>query len=205
MPNPTQDSTEDTTLQMLMNSAQKVVERELGHIVAKTISAERHDGGRCEIWLRELPVLYVQNIEEGWGYYDWELDDQEVNQVPALSMWAFSLDNPAEGLVTRRSQGNVLVPFVTGRNNIRCDYVAGREEVPDNGLHVFLELVAYWYRNSQLRAQNQSGTLGMGAQTAFGAINTDFTRSTGETSFNQGIPEGILEALKPDRRRPIIG
>jgi len=205
IPNPSAANQDDATIQILMDAARVVVERELGHIVAKTITAERHNGGRSEVWLRELPVLYVQGVEEGWGYYNQELDDQEVNQATALSLFAFSLDNPKEGLVTRRSAGNVLIPFVRGRNNVRVDYVAGRLEMPANAVLVFCELVAYWYRNTQLRAVNSAGTLGQGAQTAFGALNVDFTRTSGETSINQGIPEGLLALLKDDRRRPIIG
>jgi hypothetical protein len=196
---------DDSTITIMMRAAQEAVERELGHIVAKTIRAERHDGGKCEIWLRELPVLYVSNIEEGWGYYDQELDDQEVNQIPALSIWAYSLDDPKEGLVTRRSQGNVTIPFVIGRNNVRADYVVGRNEIPANAELAFCELVSFWYRNSQLRAAASVATPSGSGQTAFGAINADFTRSQGETSFNAGIPSGILELLKPDRRRPVIG
>jgi len=201
MPNPTQSSADDATIQIQMAAAQKVIEKELGHIVSKTVSMERHDGGKCEIWLRELPVLYVQNVEEGWGYYDWELDDQEVNSIPALSLWAYSLDIPAEGLVTRRAQGNVLVPFVAGRNNIRIDYVVGREVMPDNAVLAFCELVAHWYRVSQLRAGDQDSA----AFNPNAVIDQDFTRSTGDTSVNMGVPVEILEMLKPDRRRPIIG
>jgi hypothetical protein len=183
-----------------MSAAQKVVERELGHIVKKTIRAERHSGGGCEIWTRELPILYVVNIEEGWGYYDWELDDQQVNTITALSMWAYSLDIPEEGLITRRSAGNVLVPFVRGRNNIRVDYVVGRTEMPANAVLAFCELVAHWYRTSQLRSSNQAST----AFNASQVIDQDFTRATGITSINMGVPMAILELLKPDRRRPIV-
>lgn len=201
MPNPTGTSGDDATLQVLMAAAQAVIERELGPIVAKTVSAERHDGGRCEIWLRELPVLYIQNVEEGWGYYNWQLDDQEVNQQIALSIWAYSLDMPDQGLVTRRGPGNVLYPFVSGRDNIRVDYVVGRNEMPANAVLAFLELTAHWYRISQLRTGNQ-------ASSAFSpgmVVSQDFTRSTGDTSINMGVPLEIIELLKPDRRRPIIG
>lgn len=205
IPNPTLPNPDDATLEIMTAAAEVVIERELGHIVSKKITAERHDGGRCDIYLRELPVLYVSNVEEGWGYYDFNLDDQQVNQIPALSIWAFSLDNAKEGLITRRAAGNVLFPFVRGRNNIRVDYVVGRAEMPANAVLVFCELVAFWYRNSQLRAANSSGTLGEGAQTAFGAVNIDYARGTNETSINQGVPEGLLELLKPNRRRPIVG
>lgn len=205
IPNPTLPNPDDVTLEMMTAAAQVVIERELGHIVAKKITAERHNGGRCEVWCRELPVLFVSNVEEGWGYYDFELDDQQVNQIPALSIWAYSLDNAKEGLITRRSAGNVLFPFVSGVNNIRVDYTVGRETIPANAVLVFCELVSFWYRNSQLRAANSSGTLGEGAQTAFGAVNVDYARGTNESSMNQGIPEGLLELLKPNRRRPIVG
>ena len=194
---------DDPTIQMLMDAAQKVIERELGHIVAKTVTAERHDGGKPEIWLRQIPVLYVSNVQEGWGYYDWDLDDQEVNQVPASSIWAYSLDMPTEGLITRRGPGNVLLPFAGGRNNIRVDYVAGRTEVPANAVLAFCELVSIWYRQSQLRmGGNAAGAPG---GLAYNALNQDFDAHADESSINLGVPESIIEMLKPDRRRPIIG
>jgi len=201
MPNPANPSADDATLQMFTAAAQKVVERELGHIVKKTIRGERHHGHGHELWLRELPVLFVQNVEEGWGYFDQELDDQQVNSIPALSIWAYSLDNAKEGQVTRRGPGNVLVPWVRGHNNIRVDYVVGRTEMPDNAVLAFCELVAHWYRTTQLRTANEAG---VGFQPN-AVVNNDFTRSTGITSINMGVPSAILELLKPDRRRPIIG
>lgn len=200
IPNPDSANGDDATITILMNAAQVAIEREVGHIVKKTIRAERHDGGKCEIWLRELPVLDIQNIEEGWGYYNWELDDQQVNTIPALSMWAYSLDDADEGIVTRRSAGNVAVPFVWGKKNIRVDYQVGRTTIPDNAVLAFLELTATWYRSSQLRAGN--GAMGFSAN---GGLNADSTRSTGISSINMGIPDDILELLKPDRRRPIFG
>jgi hypothetical protein len=200
MPNPSAPSGDDATLQILMNAAQATIERQIGRIVSKRVRAERHDGGKCELWLRELPVLYIENVQEGWGYYDWNLDDQEANSIPALSMWAFSLDNPQEGQLTRRAQGNVAVPFVTGKNNIRVDYVAGRTEMPGNAVLAFLELCAHWYRSSQQRTSN---SVGVGFQPN-AVINQDFTRSTGVTSINFGVPTEIIALLDDDRRRPIV-
>lgn len=198
-PNP-----DDTVIQMLMDAAQEVIERELGHIVAKPITAERHDGGKCELWLRELPVLYVSNVQEGWGFYNWDLDDQEVNQVPASSIWAYSLDNPLEGLVTRRGPGNVLLPFVAGRNNIRVDYTAGRTEIPANAVLAFCELVSIWYRESQLRMGGQAARAIEGL--AYNALNQDFSTKDAVETINLGVPETIIEMLKgAGRRRPIIG
>lgn len=199
---PVGNTNDDSTLSTIfMPAAQKVIETELGHIVSKTITAERHNGGYREIWLRERPVLYVSNVEEGWGYYDWELDDQEVNQIPALSIWSYSLDNPKEGQVTRRSAGNVNIPFVWGVNNIRVDYVAGRTEMPANAVLAFCELTAHWYRLTQLRTNNQVSA----AFNPTAIVSQDFTRATGVTSINMGVPLEIIEMLKGERRRPIIG
>ena len=199
IPNSMQPNQDDAVLQILTAAAQRAVERETGRIVAFTVTAERHDGGRCELYCRELPVLYIRNIEEGWGYYNYELDDQLVNALPALSMWAFSLDNAAEGIVSRRAPGNVQVPFVRGRNNIRVDYVAGRREVPADVKLAFLELVSIWYRETQQRpGQASSGSA------VFNALDTDFTRTTAISSMNLGVPDEILEMLKGDRRRPLF-
>lgn len=201
IPNPTGTSEDDATIQGMMDAATDVVERELGHIVAKTISGERHDGGSCELFLREIPVLYVQRVEEGWGYYNWELDAQTVNTQPALSLWSYSLDIPKEGLVTRRAPGNVMVPFVYGRDNIRVDYVVGRHEVPASAVLAFKELVAYWYQNSQLRTANAQASA-----TSFGTPDAERANSrTGEETPYVGVPEGILLLLRPYGRRPIIG
>lgn len=200
IPNPDQANDDDATIQILMDASLRAIEHEMGAIVARPIRAERHDGGRCEVWLRTFPVLYIENVQEGWGYYNWDLDDQEVNSIPALSIWAYSLDMPGEGLVTRRGPGNVLYPFVHGRNNIRVDYVAGRTEVPPNAILAFSELVSIWYRQSQLRMT--PGTSGIGQ---FNALNADFNRGQGVETINLGVPDSIIEMLKPDRRRPVIG
>lgn len=195
------NTNDDATIQMLMNAAQDAIEHEVGHIVAKPIMADRYDGGSPEIWLREIPVLFVSNVEEGWGYYNWELDDQQVNSIPALSIWAYSLDNPAEGLITRRAAGNVLFPFVHGRNNVRVDYTVGRETLPANAVLAFCTLVSIWYRETQLRPTANGG----GSAIVFNAQNQDFTRSQGETSINLGVPVTIIEMLKDNRRRPVLG
>ena len=201
IPNPSTANADDATIQILMNAAQEAIEKEIGYIIPKRVTAERHDGGRSEVWLRELPVLYVVNVEEGWGYFNQELDDQEVNSIPALSIWSYSLDMPSEGLVTRRGPGNVLYPFVRGRNNIRVDYVAGREIMPQNAVLAFCELISIWYRQSQQRMN-----AGDPEAVQFNALDqSGFTRTTGTTSINFGVPYAILEMLKGTRRRPIIG
>jgi hypothetical protein len=195
---PVVDTSYDSVLtDIFIPAAQRVIERELGIIVPRTIMAERHHGGTGLVMLRVLPVLYIINVEEGWGFYNWELTEQPVNSQPPVSIYAYSLDKPAEGYLTRRGPGNVCYPFVGGVDNIRVDYVAGRSEVPGSALLAALELIGVWFRQSQLRSSNQ-------AMAGFDAVNEDFTRTSAITSINMGVPYYVLELLKPDRRRPLI-
>lgn len=195
---PTGDTTYDSIITTIfMPAAQKVCERELGIIVPRTILAERHSGGTPLLMLRVLPVLYIINVEEGWGFYNWELTEQPVNSQPPVSIYAYSLDRPAEGMLTRRGPGNVSYPFVWGYDNIRVDYVAGRSAVPADGLLAYMELIGVWFRQSQLRTTNQ-------ALAGFDAMNEDFTRTSAISSVNMGVPYYVLELLKSERRRPII-
>lgn len=194
---PTSDTTYDDVLStVFIPAATDVIEREAGHIIAKQM-VEFRDGGFPQLFLYDIPVLYIQSVQEGWGYYNWELDNQMVNTQPALSLWSYSLDRPKDGLLTRRGPGNVLVPFVQGVSNIRIAYTVGRETVPDNIRLAFLGLVAYWFQESQLRTSNQG-------QAGFDALSNDFTRSQGATSANMGIPTYIIALLKGNRRRPFI-
>lgn len=202
IPSPSSPNGDDPVIQILMNAATRAIEREVGHIVPAEVTLERHDGGRPQIDLRELPVLYVRRVVEGWGYYDQDLDQQTVNAQPALSIWAYSLDIPEEGVLTRRGPGNVLYPFVHGRNNISVDYVAGCQAVPPGAEEAFLELVSIWYRQSQMKYDAGAGG---GSSAVFNAVDTNsFTRTTAVTSVNFGVPDAILEMLKDGRRRPII-
>lgn len=195
---PTDDTTYDSVLSStFIPAAQEVIERELGVIVPRNIIAERHHGGSGAIWLRVLPVLYIANVEEGWGFYNWELTDQPVNSQPPVSIYAYSLDKPAEGMVTRRGPGNVNYPFQPGVDNIRVDYVAGRAEVPGSAFLAAQELIGVWFRQSQLRWGNQ-------ANSAFDALNEDFTRTSALETISLGVPYYVLELLKPHRRRPFI-
>jgi hypothetical protein len=199
LPNPDAPSAEDSTIQFLMDAATRAIEVEVGHVVKKKVTGELHDGGHLEVWLRQKPVLDVVSVQEGWGYLDQELDFQQVNTVPALSIYAYSLDDPASGLITRRAGGNVNTPFIPGRNNIRVSYHAGREQLPANAALAFCELVGVWYRQGQQRTA-QAGQTGM----IFNQLNQDFTKSAGVTSINLGVPDAIIQMLKPDRRDPII-
>lgn len=194
---PTGDTTYDDILTtVFIPAATAAIEREVGATVARPY-VETYNGGSIAIFLRQLPVLYVQSVQEGWGYYNWEMDYQQVNSQPAVSLWAYSLDRPVDGMITRRGPGNVTTPFVPGISNIRVAYVAGRETIPANIVMAFLMLLSYWFRQSQLRTVNQ-------ATPGFDALDDSVTRSSGIQSITVGLPIAVIELLKGNRRRPFI-
>ena len=196
---PPTNTADDVALTYFIYAADDVLRMECGDIVPSEYD-ELYDGGEPQIFLRHVPILAIQNVEEGWGWMNYELDYQQVNTVPAGSMYAYSLDSVLNGTITRRSAGNVVIPFVPGVKNIRVAYTAGRKFVPWIIRLAVLELIAHWWQNSQMRTSSNSGTFQQ-----YDATNQDFTRATGVSTINQGVPYRILEMIKPYRRRPIIG
>ena len=201
-PNPTAPTTDDSALQRFINAAGEVISFECNEVVPATHS-EFYDGGDYSIWLRHHPIISVDNIEEGWGWTNYELDYVQVNAPVTTTMFAYSIDNPETGEITRRSGGNVNIPFMHGVSNIHVIYTAGRENVPAAIQLASLELIAHWWQNSQLRAAALAGT-----NVSYDAVQgTTYTRDTesGTQNLNIGVPMRILEMLKPFRRDPIIG
>lgn len=196
---PAANTQDDTMLQGFISAATDVIRTECGDVVP-TSYEDTHDGGRCYIFLRHIPVLSVENITEGWGYQDYDLDFQEVNVQPSGSTFAYSIDSHVSGRISRRSAGNVVIPFVPGYSNIVVRYTAGRKTVPGAVRLAGLELVGHWYQNSQLRAQ-----MAAGQYVNYDSVNEDFTRASGITMMNQGVPWRVIELLKPYRHMPYIG
>lgn len=200
-PNPTQPSADDAGLQILINAADEVIEYECDDILPHRHD-EYYDGGDEEIFLRHRPLLSVENVEEGWGYLNYELDYQESNSPGPFSMFAFSVDGHEFGKITRRTAGNVVIPFRAGTDNIRVQYTTGELTIPGTVLMAELELCAHWWANSQFRAQALAGT-NVGFDAVSGQAYTRDTES-GTQNLNIGVPFRILEQLKAHRRTPII-
>lgn len=199
-PNPGDPTVDDDGLEGFIYAATEIIENECGKVVQRNV-IEYHDGGQSSLYLRQTPVISVVEIIENWGFYNWELAEQPSTTVPATNLFAYSLDNPSQGRVTRRSTGNIAVPFMAmgGNfpNNIRVTYLAGRLVVPFAVRLATLELCAYWWQHSQQRQYAAGGSMA-------GNFN-NMVPDQGTTAFNAGVPYRILEILKPHRRTPIIG
>ena len=198
---PISNTNEDYALQGFIYAAEDVIRTECGDIIPRHFD-ENYDGGNTVIYLRHRPIVSVQNVEEGWGWFNYELDYQQVNTLPAASMFAYSIDSVEAGLITRRSAGNVIIPFVPGQKNIRVLYTAGRQQIPPSIRLATLELVAHWFQSSQLRAGTNNAT-----SEAYDAVEGErYSRGGFDINgMNYGVPYRIIELLKPYRRLPIIG
>jgi hypothetical protein len=176
-------------------AATAVVRRECGDIIPRTYD-EYYDGGDYSIWLRNKPILSVDLVEEGWGFTNYSLTEIQVNSASMPTMFAFSIDIPASGKISRRSGGNVNIPFIRGEGNVHVIYTTGLTAVPGNIVLAALQIIAFWYRGF---VQQQSGA------DPYATVDDDFPHSDAYTPQNLGVPMWLLELLKPDRRAPIIG
>lgn len=201
-PNPSGSSPDDAAIQKFINAADECIEFECDEILPKLFS-EQYDGGDCSVFLRHRPILSVQNVEEGWGWINYELDYVQVNSpAPSNSMYAYSIDNYEIAQISRRSAGNVLIPFRPGESNIQVQYRAGEGTIPGSIILAELELIAHWWQNSQLRGVTLAGA-NLGYDAVAGSIYSRDTES-GNQNLNIGVPYRILEMIKPYRHMPFI-
>lgn len=197
---PVADTQDDAAIQLFIDAADEVMKKECGANVAIQYD-EYYDGGDSAIFLFNTPVLSIELVEEGWGFATFNLDYVQVDSPVVATNFAYSIDDAENGYITRRTSGNVLIPFQPGTNNIHFVYTAGRNPIPPIIKLAELELIAHWWQNSQQRAGVQA------TQNSFAAVDYEIPRSGGAqyTSINQGVPWRIIEMIKPYRSAPIIG
>jgi hypothetical protein len=197
---PITDTIDDAALQFHIEAADDALRKECGEVIPHTYD-ETYDGGDTTLFLNHTPILSVEGIQEGWGFANYDLDNVQSNTLNSASQYAYSIDNEETGQITRRTGGNVVIRFMPGTANIRVTYTAGRYPVPALIKLAELELIAFWWQNSQERASAQA------TATGFGAVDQEIPRSGSATytSINQGIPWRIIEMIKVYRSGPIIG
>lgn len=197
---PSQIGDDDMLQNTFIPAVSDVIKAECGDIIPTTYN-EKYDGGDFSIWLKHTPILEVMNVEEGWGFTNYELDFVEVNSTAATSMFAYSIDRPSFGQISRRSGGNVNIPFRDGNSNINVTYVAGHASVPAAVKLAALLLLEYWYQGSEQRAAQYEST----GYNAMDIAEPTSGAEGGLIGINIGIPYKVLELLRPYRHMPFIG
>lgn len=198
---PATNTDDDQSIQnVFIPAVSDVVRAECGDVIPKQYD-ENYDGGDFVINLRHIPVLSIELIQEGWGWTDYTLDYVQVNSTNATSMFAYSIDSGTAGSVSRRSAGNVNIPFMAGNDNIRVLYTAGRTTTPGAVTLATLELLAHWWQGSQQRAEQYQAT----GYDAMDVAQPTSGAAGGLVGINIGIPYRVLELLRPYRHMPYIG
>lgn len=200
--NPSAPSSDDAAIQWFINAADLVIEYECNDILPHSYS-ETYDGGNSSIWLRHKPLLSVENVQEGWGYINFDLDYVQANSpVNAAGLYAYSIDSYVNAEISRRSVGNVVLPFKAGKGNIQVNYTTGEQPIPGNVFLAEMELIAHWWQNSQQRGVTLAST-NLQYDAVEGAVYSRDTES-GVQNINLGVPMRILELIKSHRRGPFF-
>lgn len=198
-PDPTDSSSDDVNLQGFIYAATEVIEGRVGNVVQRTVK-EYHTGGSPYLYVREKPIVSVTTIVENWGYYNWTLTEVDTNDIPQDNLFAYSVDNPDEGLIVRRSVGNIAIPFMGMGDllpdNITVTYVTGMQGTPWSIRLACLELIAHWWQASQQRTSAASAS----PANPFNAVP-----SVSNAPFVFGVPNRIWEIIGTNGRTPIIG
>jgi hypothetical protein len=207
-PNPTQASADDNALQTVIDAVTQVVEFHAAIMVPK-VYTETYDGGSCSIWLRHTPVISVASVQDNAGFITFDLALQNITAVTvgstgseggatASSIWAFSLDDPKTGQLTKRTIANSPLPFSGGVRNVTATYTAGQQTMPPAAVLAAKELLAHLWQNSQLRAMaNTAGNAEY--DSTYGAHFTH--EDPNGPSLWTAVPNRVIQLLESCRER----
>ena len=79
---PANDSQDDAALMGFITAATDVLQHECDQVVPQEYD-EYYDGGDYAVTTRHVPILSVANVEEGWGWTNYNLTYVEVNATNA--------------------------------------------------------------------------------------------------------------------------
>lgn len=111
-----------------VTAVSRTIDEVCGPVMTRTVTAERHDGGSADIWLRHWPVNAVTSVTEYSGTTATTLTEETIGTAPAngylLEPYS-GLIGGYSGRIRRRSTGSDY-PFAYGSLNIAITYTAGR-------------------------------------------------------------------------------
>jgi hypothetical protein len=146
---PSTDVSRDQTLQMVTDGVCDWVQRELGRPIGPTRFDRRFDGGTgwngAHIMLPYYPVLEIVSCVEYWGVSGPHnlLEQTPTNQVDGFTCSYLT------GRLTRVFPGLVQKPWFPGARNVEVTWVAGYNPVPPGLRLGMLEVIAWYWRNTQ--------------------------------------------------------
>lgn len=161
---------------------------------APTTFKERHDGWSGEyVMLRYSPVLELTLCRE------WQSSGGFI-VLPESTP-----ENPVDGVQVDYATGRIMRtfagyswprPFFPGSRNIEITYQAGFNPVPPDVWEATVDLVAYWWRNTQQAARGSTGWRPANGEYGGG--------EEGPNDLWPGVPNRIAEVFE-SYRDPVIG
>lgn len=156
-PNPTSASGNDPLLQRIVDMACTKIQGLVNRPVGAQTFYERHDGWSGEyIILKESPFLELVACTE------WQSAGGPITLVESTP------ENPVDGIQINYATGLVMRtfagyswprPFFPGSRNIEFTYKAGFNPVPPDLWMGTVELVKYWWENTQANASLRAGAV----------------------------------------------
>lgn len=151
---PTEQTTRDTVLQRYIDAATHWATYVSDAILPTTFTNEVHSGGGPSIVLFNTPIMSVSSVIEYWGPTAYPLTQAEAG---ANLPYSFSIDNPADGIITRR-WNSMVGNFASGRNNVVVTYQAGYSVVPaDIATYVLMDIQVLYNASAQGRRAGSNG------------------------------------------------
>ena len=137
----------ETQLQRMIDAACTRAQTMAGRPLCPTRFKERHDG-----WSGEYIQLHYSPFLELVSCSEWQ------SSGGAISLPESTPENPVEGIQIDYGTSRIMrtfagyswpKPFFPGSRNIEVTYIAGFDPVPPDIWQATVDLVAYWWRNTQ--------------------------------------------------------
>lgn len=179
---------DDSKIQMYVDMACQWVQNYLGRPIAPTEFFRRFSGywatgnGGAQINLPYYPVLSVASVVEYWGSSG---PHTLVEQTPQAqgTQDVYAMDY-IHGYVIRAFMGLVPRPFFPGLRNVEITWTAGYNPLPADIKIATLELVQYYWRNTQEAPRTST-------------LQADEYGSQGLGSLWPAIPNRVTTLLEP--------
>jgi len=149
-------TSDDTELQYFIDAATKRIEKAdlAGPVVQRTVT-DYLDGGSCAVLLTSAPVASITSVTEYTG--------NTGATLSAVTRGTGTGDgyliNTTTGLLTRLVSGYDY-PFISGTQNVKVVYEAGRTAVPDDARLATLMLIQHLWSTSQRGSGGRRATAG---------------------------------------------
>lgn len=120
---PSGDTSHDTDLQLYVTGITGRIDAICGPVVERTVTAEKHNGGRSKILLDVQHAASITSVSEFSNTTETQLTE-ETNASKPSSGFLLNTAAPYDWIIRR--SGNADATFPSGRNNVVVTYEAGR-------------------------------------------------------------------------------